>query len=238
MNESRETNPEIYTIVIRDRTFLLFRSQIEHDSPNFFTSYFLNPSNQGCSKITKLHIFRDPDVFELVLRYLNGYHVVPIYNRFVPAESTPEIALSDLRADAEFYQLRGLIDLCVAPDQEQNLAPGLPYAMITGRLAISDAGSPAQDLLTAISGFSMSLLSEEMYTEEMKGMFSVNDEALHDPKYLPISSWINHLVRVVLLKHSPASLWQVIGWKANLKSGTRHWTIFAKLHCLPGIPLK
>ncbi|KAF8593806.1 hypothetical protein BDV93DRAFT_428890, partial [Ceratobasidium sp. AG-I] len=94
-----------YTIIIRDRTFLLCRSQIERDSPNFFTSYFLDPSHQEHNKITRLHIFRDPDIFELVLRYLNGYHVVPIHDKLVPATSTPKTALADLRADAEFYQL-------------------------------------------------------------------------------------------------------------------------------------
>ena len=96
-------SPEIFTVVVGGRRHTPLRSQIQRDSPNFFTSYFLNHSGQSLSQDTTLKVSRDPDVFELVLRYLNGFRVVPIHERLVPPTCSPETAPSDLRADAEFY---------------------------------------------------------------------------------------------------------------------------------------
>ncbi|KAF8601088.1 hypothetical protein BDV93DRAFT_524982, partial [Ceratobasidium sp. AG-I] len=213
----------------------LFRSQIERDSPNFFTSYFLEQSNQD----TTLEISRDPDVFELVLRYLNGYQVVPIHERLVPPTSTPETALSDLRADAEFYQLRGLLDLCIASEQRQVVELVVSYAMITGHLRVSEGGvSPTEDLKSIIPRFSISLLNEEIFDGETQGMWAVTDETVGKHGYLLVSSWSDHIVRTVLSKQPSVSLWQVMGWRGRMEGDIRHAAIFVKLHRLPGTFLR
>lgn len=151
MIESQDIGPEMYTVVVRDRAFLLHRFQIEHDSPNFFTSYFLNALGDGTNKNTQLRIFRDPDVFELVLRYLNGYQVVPIQDRFVPTGSTPEVTLADLRVDAEFYQLQGLLDLCSASKKDKTVELVVSYAIVEGSLGVSKDGmSPSEKIFTSM----------------------------------------------------------------------------------------
>ncbi|KAF8593801.1 hypothetical protein BDV93DRAFT_482218 [Ceratobasidium sp. AG-I] len=229
----------MYIIVVGGREFVLFRSQIERDSPNFLTSYFLNSSNHAGNGIVRLHISRDPDIFELVLRYLNGYQLVPIRNRFVPAESTPEMALLDLRADAEFYQLRGLVDLCTAQEKEQRKEMIVSYAMVIGHLQVSEDGmSPVEDFQEVIPRFSVSLLSEEMYSEKTDGMLEANEETIGMSTCLLVSSWSDHIVRAVMLKQPSVSLWQVMGWKKRMEGDIRHATIFVKLHRLSGMPLK
>jgi hypothetical protein len=104
-----ENSPEVYTVVMRDKSFMLSKSQIERDYPNFFTSHFFDSSGQ-CTTRT-LEISRDPFLFELILRYLNGYQVTPIHPSMVPPHSTPKSALADLLVDAKFYHLGGLADL-------------------------------------------------------------------------------------------------------------------------------
>ncbi|KAF8593804.1 hypothetical protein BDV93DRAFT_482222 [Ceratobasidium sp. AG-I] len=239
MIDSQDTGPETYNVVVRGRPFLLHRFQIERDSPNFFTSYFLNSASERTNKNTRLDISRDPDVFELVLRYLNGYQVMPIQDRFVPSGSTLEMTLADLRVDAEFYQLRGLIDLCKAPKKDQVVELVASYAVVTGHLGVSKDGmSPTEDLATVVPRFSVSPLSEATYDDKAKHMLAVTNETINMASFLLVSAWSDHIVRAVMSKQPSVRLWQIMGWERKLDGGTRHATIFVKLHSPPGIPLK
>ncbi|KAG8740589.1 hypothetical protein FRC10_004126 [Ceratobasidium sp. 414] len=80
---------ETYTLVVSKTSFVLSKSQIERDAPNYFTSHFLDESGQRIRE--SLEISRDPLLFKFVLRH------------FAPGQ-----------ADAEFYQLNGLLEVCKA----------------------------------------------------------------------------------------------------------------------------
>ncbi|CEL61158.1 hypothetical protein RSOLAG1IB_09800 [Rhizoctonia solani AG-1 IB] len=101
-----------YTVIIRGKEFLLTQSQIEFDSPNYFTSCFLGNFSESQSRTLKLS--RDPDLFQIVINYLCGYTVLPLNEGFAPAFMTPSTVLANLRADAIFYQLDGLVEQCDA----------------------------------------------------------------------------------------------------------------------------
>ncbi|KAH7332671.1 hypothetical protein B0J17DRAFT_548308, partial [Rhizoctonia solani] len=101
-----------YTIIIRNRQFLLNKSQIEFDSPNFFISCFLRDFSEAQSRTLKLS--RDPDLFQVIVNYLCGYAVLPLSDDFRPAFMTPATVLTNLRTDAVFYQLDGLVEQCDA----------------------------------------------------------------------------------------------------------------------------
>jgi hypothetical protein len=122
--------PPEYTIVITDKAFKLSRSQIEVDSPNFFTSYFIHPTGQYVPQ--ELELSRDPYLFTIILRYLNGYKILPLHPALVPPHCTLETALSDLLADARFYQLDGLSNL-LSSRGKQGEASNIRYAEITGQ---------------------------------------------------------------------------------------------------------
>lgn len=131
MKKLAEDYSDAYTIVLGDKIFNLSKIQIERDSPNYFTSHFFDSS--GRRMVQELDIPRDPYLFELVFRYLNGYQVVPIPHGLVPPYSDPETALADLRADAMFYQLDGLLELC-SPKEHTNMNLSVRYAVITGHI--------------------------------------------------------------------------------------------------------
>ncbi|KAF8671833.1 hypothetical protein RHS04_08119 [Rhizoctonia solani] len=99
-----------YTVTVRGTDILLTKSQIEYDSPNYFTTCFLGDFKESQTRHIKLS--RDPDLFLIISDYLCGYKVLPLNDRVIPKRMSPELALENLRADAEFYQLDNLIKEC------------------------------------------------------------------------------------------------------------------------------
>ncbi|KAF8593651.1 hypothetical protein BDV93DRAFT_422617, partial [Ceratobasidium sp. AG-I] len=99
-----------FKIIVRDKAFKLSQSQIEFDSPNFFTACFLGDFQEAQTRI--LEISRDPDLFGIIVDYLCGYTVLPLKESALPARMSLTNALINLRVDAEFYQLHGLAQAC------------------------------------------------------------------------------------------------------------------------------
>ncbi|EUC56777.1 BTB domain protein, putative [Rhizoctonia solani AG-3 Rhs1AP] len=103
----------VYTILVRGQRFSLTQSQIEFDSTNYFTMCFLGDFREAQTRT--LTLFRDPDLFRKVVDYLCGYTVVPFGDGFLPPNSmTRTTFVANLRADAVFYQLDGLLKQCDA----------------------------------------------------------------------------------------------------------------------------
>ncbi|KAG8736577.1 hypothetical protein FRC10_009150 [Ceratobasidium sp. 414] len=94
-----------HKVVIQGETFLLSRDQIEFDSPNFFTEYFLDDT---CAHKHSIKLSRNPHLFALIVEYLSGYAILPISGTALAAQMDQENALKNLRVDAEFYNLQGL----------------------------------------------------------------------------------------------------------------------------------
>ncbi|QRW24019.1 CVNH domain protein [Rhizoctonia solani] len=91
----------------RGTEFSLHKSQIEFDGPNYFTFYFLANSKQR-----RIELHRDPGLFRIIVSYLSGYNIFPLDERSIPPTMTSETVLQNLRADAVFYQLSGLVCAC------------------------------------------------------------------------------------------------------------------------------
>lgn len=98
-----------YKVIFEDQTFKLTKIQIHFDSPNYFTFHFLDRS-EGEVELT-----RDPHLFRIIIDYLNGYCVLPINPNRLPPSISPDIALVNLRVDAVFYELHGLLDMLDSP---------------------------------------------------------------------------------------------------------------------------
>jgi len=95
---------EEYQIIVRGETFVLDRHQILFDSPNYFSSYFLDEGRR------QLTLRRDPFFFRMVEAYLSGYPVLPL-PASLPAHLSPETAIQSLICDAQFYRLGGLVTI-------------------------------------------------------------------------------------------------------------------------------
>lgn len=98
---------DFFTVVVRDQRFVLTRSQIDFDAPNYFTMCFLGDFTESQSR--QVVLSRDPHLFKIIVDYLCGYAVLPIRQDVLPPTMSLEVALANLRADAIFYQLSGLL---------------------------------------------------------------------------------------------------------------------------------
>jgi hypothetical protein len=123
---------ETYTVIMRGEPFLLTRDQIEFDSPNYFTSCFLGEFAE--SQTRTLSLSRDPDLFRIIVDYLSGYNVLPLYESVIPKRMSPEAALENLHIDAKYYLLDGLVNQITPNPQISTMVANLPasqYVMIT-----------------------------------------------------------------------------------------------------------
>ncbi|KEP46231.1 putative BTB domain protein [Rhizoctonia solani 123E] len=99
-----------YTVVLRGQEFVLTKSQIEFDSPNYFTACFLGDFREAQTK--RLEISRNPELFKLIMEHLCGYDILPLDDNAVPSHVSLDTVLRNLRADALFYQLEALVEAC------------------------------------------------------------------------------------------------------------------------------
>ncbi|KAG8688001.1 hypothetical protein FRC11_006230 [Ceratobasidium sp. 423] len=231
-----------YSVIVSDKYFKLSKSQIEYDSPNFFTSHFLNRSDQHTPRAMELS--RDPYLFTIVLRYLNGYQVLPLHPTLVPPHCTPETALADLRADAHFYQLNGLSNLLSSQKNPENQdESAIRYAEITGHYnTTSDMLEPTESLDQVIAGFSLEFSSEQQYqiASNQDNFYTVPRNTKGGNPNVFFSGLLNErIVRGVLQREGHATRvnrWELLGWKRNYPSqNCRQSSIFAKLWTEPGL---
>lgn len=228
-----------YTIIVTDKTFRLSKSQIEHDSPNFFTSYFLNSSDDNTTRL--LEISRDPYLFTIILRYLNGYHILPLNPALLPPHCTPETVLADLRADAEFYRLNGLSALLSSVKTSgDQLATG--YAEISGHYnTASDRLEPTDDLDKVADGFSFKSSSEQEYqtASQQDNYYTVPRNTKRGDPNVFYSGLLNErIVRRVLQRDgytTSVTKWELLGWQRDYPDQhCRRSSIFVKLWTKPG----
>ncbi|KAG8752283.1 hypothetical protein FRC12_012042 [Ceratobasidium sp. 428] len=128
--------PDNYTVEMRGEKFLLTRDQVEFDSPNYFTSCFLGEFTEAQTRT--LTLSRDPELFKIILNYLSGYDVLPLHELMIPKQMNSNAALRNLLADAQFYQLDGLVDQIDEENQavkkaEQAPASTSTYVMVVAR---------------------------------------------------------------------------------------------------------
>ncbi|CAE6406317.1 hypothetical protein ACGC1H_000330 [Rhizoctonia solani] len=101
---------ESYTIFVQGEKFTLSHSQITFDSPNYFTTCFLGDFHE--SQTRSVELTRSPHMFPLIRDYLCGYMVLPLNDHSIPKGMTVTQTISNLKADALFYQLEGLVGQC------------------------------------------------------------------------------------------------------------------------------
>lgn len=112
------TSAERYTVVVRDEEFTLSRSQLEFDSPNYFTAIFFGDFAEGDSKLTTIHVDRNPTLFAIIVEYLSGYPLsLPIAPKALPRTMDSRTAMLALADDAAFYGLDKLHSLITSPNK-------------------------------------------------------------------------------------------------------------------------
>lgn len=120
-------------MIVRDQRFVLSRSQIEFDAPNYFTMCFLGDFTE--SQLRQVELSRDPHLFKIIVDYLCGYTVLPIRPDVLPPTMSPEVALANFRADAIFYQLEGLLSEVDKPASAEEAPVEVPVVVEEAPLA-------------------------------------------------------------------------------------------------------
>ena len=100
-----------YVIIIRGERFVLARDQILFDSPNYFTLLFDGPFKESSEGRKEAVLYRDPFLFKFIESYLSGYQILPLPTTGLPQHMSHVAMMKNLFADAQFYQLDGLIEL-------------------------------------------------------------------------------------------------------------------------------
>ncbi|CAE6454195.1 unnamed protein product [Rhizoctonia solani] len=223
--------------VFANQTFKLSRAQIEFDSPNFFTSYF-DQFDQHPPR--ELELSRDPYLFTIILRYLNGYQILPLHPALVPPYCTLGTTLADLRADARFYHLDGLTDLLSSHENQANELT-IQYAEVIGHYDTKpNLFEPTADFSIVVADFSLKLSSQQQYqVVSTQGNFRAaptnRDSAGADRFYLSLLN--ERIVREVLQRDgytTHVKRWEQLGWIRELPSNCRRRsTIVIKLWTEP-----
>lgn len=86
---------DVFSIQVGDTLFRLSGASISSDAPSYFTNFFRPYRDEPEESRPVLYIDRSADVFRLICRHLQGYHVVP----------EDESMYAYLFADASYYSL-------------------------------------------------------------------------------------------------------------------------------------
>lgn len=121
---SFSSDSEIFTIWCRETPFRLTRSQIETDSPNYFTTAFLDGGfNEQTTRTIKLG--KHPQLFALILEHLSGYTVLPLQPSVLPRYMSVEAAKENLWRDAQYFGLDSLCKELKPPVSQMGVPPVL-----------------------------------------------------------------------------------------------------------------
>ncbi|GAA5854365.1 hypothetical protein JCM5353_000562 [Sporobolomyces roseus] len=152
--------PETYTVVCREVPFRLTRSQIESDSPNYFTTAFLDGGfAESGSKI--IHLDRHPQLFALIVEHLSGYKIPPLQPSVLPRYMSVEAAMENLWRDASYFGLDALCKELKPPQSQMEIPP----ALADGYESIIELSRIQKD-----GGLVLSLGVESSYTYHIEGI--------------------------------------------------------------------
>lgn len=96
-----------FTVIVRGTTFILTKTAVEFDSPNYFTAAFLKHNFlEAQNKSVTLNQF-NPIIFQVVVDYLNGDEILPL-PEVLNGTKSKEVVINSLRKYADYLQLEGL----------------------------------------------------------------------------------------------------------------------------------
>ncbi|KAG8713165.1 hypothetical protein FRC11_013066 [Ceratobasidium sp. 423] len=165
-----------YQITIQGVDFFLSRPQIDFDGPNYFTDYFFGDWIDAPPGERRIELpWRDPGLFPIIISYLSGYPVIPLDERVAPEHVSLTRTLLNLRADARFYRLNGLVDACDEQLERMDIddVPKKRYLVITTRRTF-----PNREVIYYADN-----LAEIVFHERYVGKTQITDANLAEPLF-------------------------------------------------------
>ncbi|CAE6456201.1 unnamed protein product [Rhizoctonia solani] len=206
-----------YTVSLSGKDFRLDQSQVEFDSPNYFTACFLGDFHEAQTR--RIELSRDPDIFHLIASYLSGYSVLPLTDKKIPATMSPASTLYNLRADARFYQLQGLVKEC---DRFMNHT-GIKNIKDNRFLVIGAKAYHNNDEMDSMEDYDYdpirriptranwrTYVTEEKLNQEPLNQLTTPQSA-HGSRGLKMKSVVEGFVRSSIKDYRPLH-WKLVGW--------------------------
>ncbi|KAG8752282.1 hypothetical protein FRC12_012041 [Ceratobasidium sp. 428] len=131
--------PTELKVIVSGTKFVLTQDQYKVDGPNYFTDAVA--AHTGRFRGPQVKVSRDPELFKLVVEFLNGYAVLPKDAPLPKGAPSRRVALRNLVAEAKFYRLGSLE--AVAEDILRKLDIGASWHVMLSRTTTSnDWGLP------------------------------------------------------------------------------------------------
>ncbi|KAG8741380.1 hypothetical protein FRC10_002945 [Ceratobasidium sp. 414] len=132
--------PTELKVVVSGTKFVLTQDQFKVDGPNYFTDAVA--AHTGRFFGPQVKVSRSPELFKLVVDFLNGYAVMPKDAPLPKGIPSRKVALKNLVAEAKFYRLNSLE--AIAGEILQKLDIGASWHVMLSRTTTSsDWGLPA-----------------------------------------------------------------------------------------------
>ncbi|CAE6481271.1 unnamed protein product [Rhizoctonia solani] len=213
----------LYTVILQDRKFTLTQSQVEFDSPNYFSKRFLGESHGSQTRHIKLN--RDPDLFKIILNHLCGYTVLPLSAKQIPENMSSATVLSNLRSDAVFYQLNGLVRACQEFASSQAIQQRRMYmAFVSAPLLPSHTHKEAVILQARNDCHAATITSEALSGAlfDFLGRSKSNSAMTFDE--IRMLAVVEEVVRSKLGTEYPYK-WQLVGWDVSYSPDQQKWMV-------------
>ncbi|KAF8601052.1 hypothetical protein BDV93DRAFT_558736 [Ceratobasidium sp. AG-I] len=200
-----------FKVIVRGSKFTLTRPMVEFDGPNYFTACFLGSFKE--SQTRTVEIWRDATLFAIVLDYLCGYTVFPLKLANVPSRMTLATAVLNLRADAEFYQLDGLVQACNDQINSTDEQPENKLLVVYGTSPASTSPDIAS-FLDSYKNHRIAFLPKQKVQQEFPNMTTPQlCSGFYGVREL---GGITKIVKSALCYNSYlTSEWKLVGWKWN-----------------------
>ncbi|KAG8680831.1 hypothetical protein FRC08_016016 [Ceratobasidium sp. 394] len=132
--------PQELKVVVSGTKFVLTQDQYKVDGPNYFTDAVAAHTRRFSGPQVK--VSRNPELFKLVVDFLNGYAVLPKDAPLPKGIPCRKVALKNLVAEAKFYRLSSLE--AIAEEILRKLDIGASwYVMLSRTTTSSDWGLPS-----------------------------------------------------------------------------------------------
>ncbi|CAE6400414.1 hypothetical protein ACGC1H_000138 [Rhizoctonia solani] len=213
----------LYTVILQDRKFTLTQSQVEFDGPNYFSKRFLGESHGSQTRHIKLN--RDPDLFKIILNHLCGYTVLPLSAKQIPEHMSSATVLSNLRSDAVFYQLNGLVRACQEFASSQAIQQRRTYmAFVSAPLLPSHTHKEAVILQARNDCHAATVTSEALSGSLFDFLGRSKSSSAMTFDEIRMLAVVEEVVRSKLGAEYPYK-WQLVGWDVSYSPDQQKWMV-------------
>ncbi|KAG9124431.1 hypothetical protein FRC07_011673 [Ceratobasidium sp. 392] len=133
--------PSELQVIVSGIKFVLTQDQFKVDGPNYFTDAVA--AHTGHFRGPQVKVSRNPELFKLVVDFLNGYDVMPQGAPLPAGIASRKVALRNLIAEAKFYRLSSLENIAQEGLRQLETRSVTRHVMLSRKATTDDWGLPS-----------------------------------------------------------------------------------------------